>query len=191
LSSEYRFEYSPNWKVEISPQLPLKAQPAYEGRQMPAFFENLLPEGWMESQLQATFKIAKEDKLALLATSQKYLSNLTLRTAATEDNEVTFDTLQLELADLAPAQQTILEVADHIIDEKTLQDVMRGLGSRGPVRVSGVQAKLPVALSMQKGQPKLELGVLANSCSHIIKYQSPTFLPQSRNLSALFCHYVR
>jgi serine/threonine-protein kinase HipA len=142
---------------------------------MPAFFENLLPEGWMESQLQATFKIAKEDKLALLATSQKYLSNLTLRTAATEDNEVTFDTLQLELADLAPAQQTILEVADHIIDEKTLQDVMRGLGSRGPVRVSGVQAKLPVALSMQKGQPKLELGVLANSCSHIIKYQSPTF----------------
>ena len=136
---------------------------------MPAFFENLLPEGWMESQLQATFKIAKEDKLALLATSQKYLSNLTLRTAATEDNEVTFDTLQLELADLAPAQQTILEVADHIIDEKTLQDVMRGLGSRGPVRVSGVQAKLPVALSMQKGQPKLELGVLANSCSHIIK----------------------
>jgi len=175
LSSEYRFEYSPNWKVELSPQLPLKTQPAYEGRQMPAFFENLLPEGWMESQLQATFKIAKEDKLALLATSQKYLSNLTLRTTATDDNEITFDTLQLKLADLAPAPQTILDVEDHIIDEKTLQDVMRGLGSKGPVRVSGVQAKLPVALSMHKGQPKLELGVLANSCSHIIKYQSPTF----------------
>jgi serine/threonine-protein kinase HipA len=175
LSSEYRFEYSPNWKVELSPQLPLKTQPAYEGRQMPAFFENLLPEGWMESQLQATFKIAKEDKLALLATSQKYLSNLTLRTATSQDAEITFDTLQLKLADLAPSPQTILEVEDHIIDEKTLQDVMRGLGSKGPVRVSGVQAKLPVALSMHKAHPKLELGVLGNSCSHIIKYQSPTF----------------
>jgi serine/threonine-protein kinase HipA len=175
LSSEYRFEYSPDWKVELSPQLPLKAQPAYEGRQMPAFFENLLPEGWMESQLQATFKIAKEDKLALLATSQKYLSNLTLRTATSQDSEITFDTLQLKLAELAPSPQTILEVEDHIIDEKTLQDVMRGLGSKGPVRVSGVQAKLPVALSMHKSRPKLELGVLANSCSHIIKYQSPTF----------------
>ncbi len=175
LSSEYRFEYSPNWKVELSPQLPLKAQPAYEGRQMPAFFENLLPEGWMESQLQATFKIAKEDKLALLATSQKYLSNLTLRTTTSQEFEITFDTLQLKLTDLAAAPQTILEVEDRIIDEKTLQDVMRRLGSKGPVRVSGVQAKLPVALSMQKGQPKLELGVLANSCSHIIKYQSPTF----------------
>lgn len=174
LSSEYRFEYSPNWKVELSPQLPLKAQPAYEGRQMPAFFENLLPEGWMESQLQATFKIAKEDKLALLATSQKYLSNLTLRTTS-QDSEITFDTLQLKLADLAPLPQTILEVEDHMFDEKTLQDVMRGLGSKGPVRVSGVQAKLPVALTMNKGQPELELGVLGNSCSHIIKYQSPTF----------------
>lgn len=175
LSSEYRFEYSPNWKVELSPQLPLKAQPAYEGRQMPAFFENLLPEGWMESQLQATFKIAKEDKLALLATSQKYLSNLTLRTTTSSDSEITFDTLQLKLADLAPEPQTILEVEDHIIDEKTLQDVMRGLGSKGPVRVSGVQAKLPVALSMHQSHAKLELGVLGNSCSHIIKYQSPTF----------------
>lgn len=175
LSSEYRFEYSPNWKVELSPQLPLKGQPAYEGRQMPAFFENLLPEGWMESQLQATFKIAKEDKLALLATSQKYLSNLTLRTATSQDSEVTFDTLPLKLADLAPAPQTILEVEDHIIDEKTLQDVMRGLGSKGPVRVSGVQAKLPVVLSLHQSRAKLELGVLGNSCSHIIKYQSPTF----------------
>ena len=175
LSSEYRFEYSPNWKVELSAQLPLKGRPAYEGRQMPAFFENLLPEGWMESQLQATFKIAKEDKLALLATSQKYLSNLTLRTTTSQDNEITFDNLQIKLVDLAPAPQTILEVDDRIIGEKTLQDVMRGLGSKGPLRVSGVQAKLPVALSLHKGQAKLELGVLANSCSHIIKYQSPTF----------------
>jgi serine/threonine-protein kinase HipA len=181
LSSEYRFEYSPNWKVELSLQLPLEAQPAYEGRQMPAFFENLLPEGWMESQLQATFKIAKEDKLALLATSQKYLSNLTLRTTTSTDSEITFDALQLKLADLAPEPQTILEVEDHIIDGKTLQDVMRGLGSKGPVRVSGVQAKLPVALSMHQSHAKLELGVLGNSCSHIIKYQSPTFLNMVEN----------
>ena len=175
LSSEYRFEYSPNWKVELSSELPLKAQPAYEGRQMPAFFENLLPEGWMESQLQATFKIAKEDKLALLATSQKYLSNLTVRTSTSQDSEIIFDTLQLKLEDLAPNPQTILEIDDHIIGQRTLQDVMRGLGSKGPVRVSGVQAKLPVALSMHRSNAMLELGVLGNSCSHIIKYQSPTF----------------
>jgi hypothetical protein len=81
----------------------------------------------------------------------------------------------VKLADLAPAPQTILEVEDHIIDQKTLQDVMCGLSSKGPVRVSGVQAKLPVVVSMHKEQPKLELGVLAKSCGHIIKYQSPMF----------------
>ena len=175
LSSEYRFEYSPDWKVELSPQLTLKSRPAYEGREIPDFFENLLPEGWMESQLQATFKIAKNDKLALLATSQKYLSNLTLRTANSEGSKIIFDTLQLKLAELAPNPHTVINVEDHIIGQKTLQDVLRGLGSKGPVRVSGVQAKLPVALSMQRSDIVLDLGTLANSCSHIIKYQSPTF----------------
>jgi serine/threonine-protein kinase HipA len=174
LGSEYRFEYSPHWQVELSPQLPLSAPLTYEGRQMPMFFENMLPEGWMESQLQATFKIAKEDKLGLLATSQKYLSNLTLRPPNFETSEITFDTLQLKLSELAPKLETILSVEDHIVDEKTLQDVLRGLGSKGPVRVSGIQAKLPVALTRQ-AHPTLHLGVLGNSCSHIIKYQSPTF----------------
>ena len=43
------------------------------------------------------------------------------------------------------------------------------------MRVSGVQAKLPVKLEMLKSRPSLSLGVLNNSCSHIIKYQSATF----------------
>lgn len=175
LSSEYRFEYTPNWKVELSQQLPLTVQPAYEGRQMPSFFENMLPEGWMESQLQATFKIAKEDALGLLATSQKYLSNITLRPSGISESDITFDTLQLKLSDLAPEPSTVLSVEDHIIDAQTLQDALRGLGSKGPLRVSGVQAKLPVAISLTKSRPTLTLGVLNNSCSHIIKYQSPTF----------------
>ncbi len=176
LSSEYRFEYSPSWKTELSPQLPLNLRPAYESRQMPAFFENMLPEGWMESQLQASFKIAEEDAFGLLATGQKYLSNLTLRPSNLEAFEVTYDTLQLRLSDLVPEPSNVLTVQDHIIEQNNLQDVLRGLGAKGPVRVSGVQAKLPVSLTMSTSfLPILELGVLGNSCSHIIKYQSPTF----------------
>ena len=175
LSSEYRFDYSNKWHVQLSRQLPVGESPAYEGREMPAFFENLLPEGWMESQLQATFKIAKEDKLGLLATSQKYLSNITVRPTSTEHPQIVFDTMQLRLVEFAPEPATVLRVKDQITENKSLHDVLRGLGAKGPLRVSGVQAKLPVAITRTDDALSLSLGVLGNSCSHIIKYQSPVF----------------
>lgn len=175
LSSEFRFEYGPKWDVELSRQLPIGEKPAYEGREMPAFFDNLLPEGWMESQLQATFKIAKEDKLGLLATSQKYLSNISVRPAGQASAEIMFDTMKVKLQDVAPDAATVVRVTDKIVEQKTLHDVLRGLGAKGPLRVSGVQAKLPVELRRDGERVTLNLGVLSNSCSHIIKYQSPVF----------------
>jgi HipA-like protein len=173
-SNEFRFEYSPNWQVELSSELRLGA--TYESRKMPAFFENLLPEGWTESQLQATFKIAREDTVALLATTQKYLSNLTLRTSEFDVSELVFDTLDHPLAEIAPIEHAVMRVRSDIAKDSNLQDIFRNLGKKGPMRISGIQPKLPINIVLEKeNEPTLKIGVLRNSCSYILKYQSSLF----------------
>lgn len=173
-SNEFKFEYSPDWKVGLSSELPLGK--TYESRRMPAFFENLLPEGWTESQLQATFKIAREDTLALLATTQKYPSNLTIRSGDFDEAELVFDTLDSPLSEIAPAEHVVMQVRSDIAKDSNLQELFRNLGKKGPMRISGIQPKLPTYLVHEKGsEPTLKVGTLRNSCSYIIKYQSPLF----------------
>lgn len=172
-SNEFKFEYSPSWKVALSEELSLNK--IYEGRRMPAFFENLLPEGWTESQLQATFKIAKEDTVALLATTQKYLSNLTLRTTDFDDKDLVFDTLDYALSEIS-SDSVVMKVRGDIAKESNLQEVFRNLGKKGPMRISGIQPKLPISLESQREKdPELKIGTFRNSCSYILKYQSPLF----------------
>jgi serine/threonine-protein kinase HipA len=143
---------------------------------MPAFFENLLPEGWTESQLQATFKIAKEDTVALLATAQKYLSNLTLRTTDFDDNDLVFDTLDYALSEISSPESVVMKVRGDIAKDSNLQEVFRNLGKKGPMRISGIQPKLPISLDREREKaPELKIGTFKNSCSYILKYQSPLF----------------
>jgi HipA-like protein len=173
-STEFKFEYSPDWKIALSNELPLRK--IYESRRMPAFFENLLPEGWTESQLQASFKIAREDRVALLATTQKYLSNLTLRSSDFSEADLTFDTIDTTLSEIAADTHKVIKVRSNIDKGTTFQDIFRTLGKKGPMRISGVQPKLPINLIYKKGkEPLLDLGTLRNSCSYILKYQSPLF----------------
>jgi HipA-like protein len=173
-SNEFKFEYSQSWKVALSHELPLDK--IYEGRRMPAFFENLLPEGWTESQLQATFKIAKEDTVALLATTQKYLSNLTLRTSDFDDKDLVFDTLDYALSEISSPESVVMKVRGDIEKDSNLQDVFRNLGKKGPMRISGIQPKLPISLVQEREKdPQLKIGTFRNSCSYILKYQSPLF----------------
>lgn len=173
-SNEFKFEYSPSWKVALSDELPLNK--IYEGRRMPAFFENLLPEGWTESQLQATFKIAKEDTVALLATTQKYLSNLTLRTTDFDDKDLVFDTLDYALSEISSPDSVMLKIHGDIAKDSNLHEVFRNLGKKGPMRISGIQPKLPISLeSKREKDPELKIGTFRNSCSYILKSQSPLF----------------
>jgi serine/threonine-protein kinase HipA len=173
-SNEFKFEYASNWQVALCTELPLDK--TYEGRRMPAFFENLLPEGWTESQLQATFKIAKEDRVALLATTQKYLSNLTLRTTDIDGKDLVYDTLDHALSEIASADGTVMKVRGDIAKDNNLQEVFRNLGKKGPMRISGIQPKLPISLIQESGgDPELKIGTFRNSCSYILKYQSPLF----------------
>lgn len=173
-SNEFKFEYTPSWKVALSDELPLDK--IYEGRRMPAFFENLLPEGWTESQLQATFKIAKEDTVALLATTQKYLSNLTLRTTDFDDRDLVFDTLDYALSEISSPESVVMKVRGDIAKDGNLQEVFRNLGKKGPMRISGIQPKLPVSLQREREKDsELKIGTFRNSCSYILKYQSPLF----------------
>lgn len=173
-SNEFKFEYSPSWKVALCNELPLYK--TYEGRRMPAFFENLLPEGWTESQLQATFKIAKEDTVALLATTQKYLSNLTLRTSDFDNQDLVFDTLDNPLSQLASTETVVMKVRGDIEKDSNLQELFRNLGKKGPMRISGIQPKLPISVEGDTDkEPILKIGTFKNSCSYILKYQSALF----------------
>ncbi|MCH7530709.1 MAG: HipA N-terminal domain-containing protein [Gemmatimonadetes bacterium] len=49
-NGEFRFVYDRDWTIPLSGQLPIHPEgiASYEGPAMPAFFENLLPEGWTE-----------------------------------------------------------------------------------------------------------------------------------------------
>lgn len=173
-SNEFKFEYAPNWKAALCSELPLEK--TYEGRRMPAFFENLLPEGWTESQLQATFKIAKEDTVALLATTQKYLSNLTLRTTDFDAKDLVFDTLDYALSEIASDKSIVMKVHGDVVKDRNLQEVFRNLGKKGPMRISGIQPKLPISLKRDRDKdPEVSIGTFRNSCSYILKYQSPLF----------------
>jgi len=61
----YEFSYKPNHPKTrpLSFSLPVKAE-AYQGEDMPAYFDNLLPEGWLLNTSRKELKL--DDPFALL-----------------------------------------------------------------------------------------------------------------------------
>ncbi len=183
-NEEFAFEYDPQWTRPLSRELPRVVSPTgerevYRKRGMPTFFENFLPEGWTRSWLARTHHLDADDDLGLLSTTRKYLSNITLRPLGIARDELRFDTLTLRLNDLEPPGagnvRAMRSAIDETIDTQAFWLAMR---DRGGVRMSGVQPKLPVALSETEtahGAPVLSLGDLRHSCSHILKLQSREF----------------
>ncbi len=166
---EYQFAYDPEWPHALSGQLPLRrGEISYEGRGMPAFFENCLPEGWTESVVLASNKISRDDLFGLLSTTRKYLSNLTLRPLGIPDAELAFDALGTRLEDLPRAAPGTVRAVERIGEDPDDAALWRRTRRDGPLRLSGVQAKLPV--SLQAGEPPiLRIGDLRHPCSHILK----------------------
>lgn len=171
---EFRFTYDANWTMPISGLRLGSQEAAYEGLGLPAFFENLLPEGWAEARLQAVHKIASPDAFALLRTTQKYLSNLTLRPADFDESRLVFDHLNVRLADLKDTGST-LTVDDRIGADPDSRDLWLELRRSGATRLSGVQPKLPVHLELESGRLQLEIGHLSNTSTHILKLASAEF----------------
>lgn len=69
-----------------------------------------------------------------------------------------------------------MKVRGDIEKDSNLQDVFRNLGKKGPMRISGIQPKLPISLVQEREKdPQLKIGTFRNSCSYILKYQSPLF----------------
>lgn len=167
---EYRFAYDPDWPVPLSDQLPLRpGEVSYEGRGMPAFFENSLPEGWTESVVLASNKISREDLFGLLSTTRKYLSNLTLRPLGIPDAELALDALGLRLDELPRVAPGTVRAVERIGDEPADPGLWRRTRGDGPLRLSGVQAKLPVSLEPGDSLPVLKIGDLRHPCTHILK----------------------
>jgi serine/threonine-protein kinase HipA len=175
-AGEYRFAYDPEWKVPLSPELPLRpgraGEISYEGRRMPAFFENCLPEGWTESVVLASNKLSKEDLFGLFSTTRKYLSNLTLRPLGIPEAELVYDAHVLHLRDLAPEADGAVLLEEEIGDDPGDPTLWRRTRGDGPLRLSGVQAKLPVSLFADDHGPRVRIGDLRHACTHILKVPS-------------------
>lgn len=176
-ANEYRFVYAPAWKVALSRQLPLTEPGAvsYEGRGMPAFIENNLPEGWTERMVLASNKLSREDLFGILSTTRKYLSNLTLRPLGIPEGELVFDELGLRLDEIPRGEAGTIAAREDIAREPDDVDLWRRGRTDGPVRISGVQAKLPVSLRSDDAGVHVGLGDLRHPASHILKFPAADF----------------
>ncbi|MEO7502820.1 MAG: type II toxin-antitoxin system HipA family toxin, partial [Gemmatimonadaceae bacterium] len=171
---EYRFTYDNGWTIPLS-GLPLRSDgPAYEASGIPAFFNNLLPEGWAEARLQAIHKIARTDEFTLLRTTQKYLSNLTLRPPGFDASGFVLDHLDVRLADFEPAPDP-LPVKEQIGADPDSRELWLELRRRGATRLSGIQPKLPIHLELNRGRAVLSIGHASNVSSHILKLPSAEY----------------
>lgn len=67
---EYTFSYAPDYltgsqPIAVSLTLPLSAD-AYKSRDLPPFFDGLIPEGWLLDIAQDTWKLNPRDRMGLL-----------------------------------------------------------------------------------------------------------------------------
>ena len=168
-AGEYRFEYAPTWPFALSSQLPLGPEVSYEGRGMPSFFENCLPEGWTESVVLASNKLSREDLFGLFSTTRKYLSNLTLRPLGIPDEELVYDAHSLRLGDLRPDPDGVVRLYEELGSLPDDVGLWRRTRPDGPLRLSGVQAKLPVSLYRGSAGETIRIGDLRHACTHILK----------------------
>jgi len=172
---EFRFQYDPSWKIELS-GLPLgTAGPAYEGPVLPPFFDNLLPEGWAEARLRTVYKIASDDAYALLETTPKYLSNVTLRPPGLDSAGITLDVRTATLSRLLPQREARTRVVESVGGDPDSREMWLELRRRGATGLSGVQAKLPIHLAAAGGMPLLSVGHLRNTSTHILKLPSSEY----------------
>jgi serine/threonine-protein kinase HipA len=173
-SREFRFSYDENWNIEL-PGLPEKhGAAAYEGPGLPAFFDNLLPEGWAESRLRAVHKISREDTFSLLRTTQKYLSNFTLRPHDLDGSRLALDYLDVTLADVLQTNDP-LQVDEQVGIDPDSREFWIELKRQGATRLSGVQPKLPVHLTSSALGLQIGIGHSANTSTHILKLPSAEF----------------
>ena len=172
---EFRFTYHPAWSIELS-GLPLRREgPAYEGAALPAFLDNLLPEGWSEEKLRAVHKIDREDTFGLLQTTPKYLSNLTLRPEGFPANTLVLDYLETAFNTVSQESTKVVSVVEAIGEDPETREFWEELRERGATRLSGVQPKLPVHLEEIDGRLEVSLGGHNSTTTHILKLPSPIY----------------
>lgn len=171
---ELRFSYDDQWPVELSclPKPRDQGGPAYEGVGLPPFFDNLLPEGWAEARLRAVHKIPEEDSYGLLTATSRYLSNLTLRTEDLDAVEITLDELSTTLSAAIPRREGTCRVIETIGRDPDTRELWLELRRWGATGLSGVQAKLPVHLSVTEGVPHVAIGDSSRASTHILKFPS-------------------
>lgn len=169
-AGEYRFGYDPDWPAALSSELPITNEEiSYEGRRMPSFFENCLPEGWTETVVLASNKLSRDDLFGLFSTTRKYLSNLTLRPLGIPEADLIYDAHTIRLEQLRHDAHGVVPLREQIGGEASDLSLWRKSRGDGPLRLSGVQAKLPVSLMRDERGFMVRLGDLRHACTHILK----------------------
>jgi serine/threonine-protein kinase HipA len=136
---------------------------------MPPFFENCLPEGWTESVVLASNKLSREDLFGLFSTTRKYLSNLTLRPLGIPDEELVYDAHSVRIRDRRPTPEGVVHLIEELGALPDDASLWRRTRSDGLLRLSGVQAKLPVSLFRSSAGETIRMGDLRHACTHILK----------------------
>ncbi len=111
----------------------------------------------------------------MLASTRKYLSNLTLRPLNIPDNEFRLNTHYTLLTDVESDSSKAIVAKKKIEDDPETSIFWKDLRQRGAVGLSGIQPKLPVSFTMESGSPTVRIGDLRTSCTHILKFQSPHY----------------
>ncbi|MGH7564005.1 MAG: type II toxin-antitoxin system HipA family toxin [Gemmatimonadota bacterium] len=173
---EFRFSYDDDWGIPLTEHLPVgQGGPTYEGPGLPPFFDNLLPEGWAEARLRAVHRLARDDVFGLLKTTQKYLSNLTLRPEGFDGSRLALDELGIRLQDLAPEEAERLTVVEAIGAAPDTRELWLELRRRGATRLSGAQAKLPIQLDTEGSSIQLNLAGVESASTHILKFRGQDY----------------
>jgi serine/threonine-protein kinase HipA len=111
----------------------------------------------------------------LLATTEKYLSNLTVRQPGFDADQLAFDAHGIRLEEVAPDSATVLETGQEWELDPGTRRLWIELREKSGVRLSGVQPKLPVGLRREGNELTLALGDLRAPCTHLLKLQSPMY----------------
>lgn len=137
----WRFDYDTGWLLPLSCAV-------QHGRQIPAFILNALPQGAQQEAIQEELSPV-QSTAAILATSERFLCNLTILAPEKRGYEVPFDRLYGRLRDHVDEHGVFLGMPGGIpeMDENFAANVKALIVRSAIPRLSGFQPKIPMHLA--------------------------------------------
>lgn len=154
----WTFKYLPGWEMALQSQ-------SFQPGQIPAFINNLLPEGPMRDMLRSRDEGSSN---TLLEKSERFMSNLSLVQDVTRLKKIPVDVLEGKLKDFSDASGvfngSIIGLPG--FSKKIIHDLHETLVSKDMLRVAGMQPKIMMNLSFDGELTP----AIAQPATHILKF---------------------